>query len=311
MNNHPDITEKLLSLKAGQEIELSAMQGWPAGGYLLSQEHVGALQAAWLADRPLLVRGDPGLGKSQLAQAIAAYLDWGLVSVVIHYNTVIDDLLFSVDHLERLHQANRTNGDSDLSIDQYVRPGKVWQSLAPDTLKQYGADKPHQKTGTVLLIDEIDKADASLPNALLEVLNHKVISCPHLTEPVQQAGYPILVVITSNDERLLPMAFIRRCAVLDLHLKTGEAGMNQLTDIYKTHCKYAQAPELSSEQVKAIVDLVLKQRHATSTRSEEYKPGTSEFLDVIRALGQYPETERDRQLEILKDHLICKYQQRQ
>jgi MoxR-like ATPase len=83
----PNDNEKIKQLTDEKPIKLEQMQGWPAGHYKLSPAHVGAIQAAYFCQRPLLVRGGPGLGKSQLAQAIASLLGWGLITSVVHYNT--------------------------------------------------------------------------------------------------------------------------------------------------------------------------------------------------------------------------------
>jgi MoxR-like ATPase len=308
---------KILNLTADQEIKLNPMPGWPAGGYRLSDKHAGAIQAAYFAKRPLLVRGDPGLGKSQLAQAIASYLDWGLVTTVIHYNSSFEDLLYSQDHLERLYDANQQTaetaddepgGKGKLNLEKYIRPGKIWQAMAPETVEKYKTKRPHDKSGTVLLIDEIDKADSTLPNALLEVLNNGAISVPCLDKPIEQANHPYFVVITSNDERLLPQAFIRRCAVLDLHLKQDETeAIAQLTDIYKTHLKYNAALALDDSLVNQAASLVVSQRQSQS--GGEYHSGTSEFLDVIKALCEFPQKSSEH-LAMLATHLINKNQQR-
>lgn len=312
-------TDKILNLQETQEIELFKMQGWPAGGYRLSKAHAGAIQAAYFAQRPLLVRGDPGLGKSQLAQAIACYLNWGLVTSVVHYNTHIEDLLFNQDHLERLYDANRQSAvgkdnaddnddESKLAPKNYIRPGKIWQAMAPGTVSDYSCERPHTKKGTVLLIDEIDKADSSLPNALLEVLNNRSISIPFKNDPIQEKSHPLFVVITSNDERLLPQAFLRRCAILDLRLSEDkEKAQLELIDIYNTHKNYN--PELSLDEalVKEAAKLVVEQRGKQS--KEEYHAGTSEFLDLIKALCQFPE-QNSENLKMLSTHLINKNQQR-
>jgi MoxR-like ATPase len=309
------IKSKILKLKENQEIKLKEIQGFPSGGYRLSQEHVGAIQAAYFTKRPLLVRGDPGLGKSQLAHAIASFLDWGLLSTVIHYNSNIEDLLYSQDHLERLHDANQTksNGVEDtakqLAPEKYIRPGKIWQAIAPSTLSDFCGVKPHDKQGSVLLIDEIDKADSSLPNALLEVLNNKTISVPCLKEPINQdKEHPLFVVITSNDERLLPQAFLRRCAVLDLRLEQEEEkAIEQLTNVYKTHLKFNVELALDEKLVREAAKLVIVQRSKQSP--EEYHSGTSEFLDVIKALCEFPDKNSEN-LNTLSSYLINKNQQR-
>ncbi|GAA6168373.1 AAA family ATPase [Sessilibacter corallicola] len=282
------------------------------GNYHLTDQHIGAIQAAFLSNRPLLVRGDPGLGKSQLAYAIASILDWGVVKAVVQYNTTVESLLYDVDHIERLHFANlQTQSKQNLSVNRFLKPGKIWQAIAPNSLDKLAAEvdgdikPPHEKGGTVLLIDEIDKADSSLPNALLDVLDTGEISCPYTNFPIKasQEQHPYMVVVTSNEERLLPMAFIRRCAILDLTLDNKE----QLIAIYNAHqFNDEKLAELSSDLVEQVADFIFKQR----SHAKDYKPGTSEFLDTLRALSQFDKEERTVKLETLKQHLITKKQQR-
>jgi MoxR-like ATPase len=145
----PNDNEKIKQLTDEKPIKLEQMQGWPAGHYKLSPAHVGAIQAAYFCQRPLLVRGGPGLGKSQLAQAIASLLGWGLITSVVHYNTSVDDLLYSIDHVKRLDEAN-SGDDKVKSIDKYLQPGKLWQAIAPSTLSEYDLEQPHNKSGSVL-----------------------------------------------------------------------------------------------------------------------------------------------------------------
>ncbi|WP_111979908.1 AAA family ATPase [Algibacillus agarilyticus] len=297
------MSNKLLALEAGYIIKTEALDGWPKSCYRLDGEHIGAIQAAYFANRPLLVRGDPGLGKSQLALAIAAILDFDLITSPIHYNTTIEDLLYSIDHLQRLHDVQANNKTPEqLAIKNYVKPGKVWQAIAPEN-----QSKPCKKEGRVLLIDEIDKADSTLPNALLEVLNNKSITIPHMDVPItQKADHQVFIVITSNEERLLPEAFLRRCAILDLRLpKDKNQAVEQLICIYQAHCeKELIIPLDKDETVNAIATWVVEQRQK---QDANYQSGTSEFLDVIKAVNQYKQP-TEAVLQTLKKHLIDKYQ---
>ncbi len=303
LNNQP--LKTLLDLKSDSVNTLNA-------SYVLTNRHIGAIQAAFLSNRPLLVRGDPGLGKSQLAYAIASILDWGVVKAVVQYNTTVESLLYDVDHIERLHFANlHTQNKQDLSVMRFLKPGKIWQAIAPNSLDKLAAEidgdikPPHEKGGTVLLIDEIDKADSSLPNALLDVLDTGEISCPYINFPIKasQEQHPYMVVVTSNEERLLPMAFIRRCAILDLTLDNKE----QLIAIYNAHkTNDENLAELSIDLVEQVAEFIFEQRE----HAKDYKPGTSEFLDTLRALSQFKEEEREAKLATLQKHLILKAQQR-
>ncbi len=309
--NKQTINNTIMQLRAGT-----------IGDYVLSAEHIGAIQAAWFTQRPLLVRGDPGQGKTRLAYALAEHLEWGLVKSTVQYNSNIDDLLYSIDHLERLFVANQKhengqgqealslskNGQDQetLSLSKFVRPGKIWQAMAPSSLESYGCNKPHNKAGTVLLIDEIDKADATLPNALLEVLDEKRISLPFEQKAIEKdLNQGLFVVITSNEERQLPKAFLRRCAVLELALKKeGDGGgIQQLQAIYKAH--YPQSTLFSEECITQVAQAVLDER--AKRQESEYKPGTSEFLDLLKVLAKFPEPQREEQLKLFSQHLLLKH----
>ena len=306
-NNH-DIVQKVLSLEANMLIKLDKMQGWPEGHYQLSKKHIGAIQAAYFSGRPLLVRGGAGLGKSQLAQAIASYFDWGLISTVIHYNTSIDELLYSIDHVKRLDDANLKDEKVD-TMEQYLQPGKIWQAIAPDSLSDFKKNKPHNKSGSVLLIDEIDKADSTLPNALLEVLANSSLSIPYINEAISASEqHPFMVIITSNDERLLPQAFLRRCAVLDLQLPDNrEEAIEWLLEILNAHyfdqSVKAELMDIAIEVANQVIDY---RTRVLQGNSGDYLPGTSEFLDTIKSLVLFPVAERSDKLKELSEHLIEK-----
>ncbi|GAB2191027.1 MoxR family ATPase [Sessilibacter sp. MAH1] len=309
--------QKILSITGNHTVNINLDLSTVPSAYLLSPSQAGAIQAAFLSNRPLLVRGDPGLGKSQLAYAIASILNWGVVKAVVQYNTTVESLLYDVDHIERLHFANlQTQSNQDLSVIRFLKPGKIWQAIAPNSFDDLSSElnlpennkhkKPHDKEGTVLLIDEIDKADSSLPNALLDVLDTGEISCPYVNFAIKasQEKHPYMVVVTSNEERLLPMAFIRRCAILDLTLDDK----SQLMAIFEAHkTRDEKLNKLSEELAEQVADFIFEQR---GKNDKDYKPGTSEFLDMLRALSQFDEGEREAKLTTLQQHLIVKNQQR-
>ncbi len=308
----PVLNDKVLSLTDKEPIKLTKMQGWPSGHYKLSPDHVGAIQAAYFSKRPLLVRGGPGLGKSQLAQTVASILDWGLISTVVHYNTTMDELLYSVDHVKRLDEANRPKSTVK-KLSKYLQPGKVWQAIAPDTLRRYGKIRPHQKTGTVLLIDEIDKADSTLPNALLEVLANGALSVPYLDDAIcSNENHPYFVVITSNDERLLPQAFLRRCAVLDIQLPDEKTKVIEwMMGIFRTHYPEKKQQTDLTKLAEKVADKVWEHRNQVKQKNNgDYLAGTSEFLDMLRTLLCFSAEERDEKLTILSECLIEKSQLR-
>lgn len=214
-----EFEQKLL---AKDVFSLPAKAGLRPSYHRFNNEVMDAIVTAFSIGRPLLVKGDPGLGKSQIAHAVAVAQDWNLLMHVVHSGTEPTELLYRIDHVKRLSQAQImgviTDKDSvdPLSLineEKFVVPGAIWWSYNAASAKQFYkeskgsyqsaySEEVDSNKRSVLLIDEIDKAESELPNALLEVLNNhsfhapvqdKVISARDGTEP--------FVVITSNSHR--------------------------------------------------------------------------------------------------------------
>lgn len=305
---------------------LVAKGGLPASYHRFSQEVIDAVVTAHNINRPLLVKGDPGLGKSQIAHAIAQCQKWNLLVHVVHSRTEPTDLLYRVDHVKRLAKAQLIGaiGNTDhkaalkqLDEDRFVVPGPLWWAYNAESAKTFYDDEQNdyqsalvqeikQEQPSVLLIDEIDKADIELPNSLLEILNNNSFHVPTKDKTIQvdKTKRPF-VVITSNDHRALPHAFLRRCVVLNLQLAEGNEGEQQLINIANAHEK--DLSKISNNIVKKAAQMTIQRRE--NAGESEYKPGTSEFLDLLKALsrnGYEDEAEQLEAIDVISKYLLHK-----
>lgn len=278
-------------------------------GYVFNDKIVLAVNTALATGRPLLVRGDSGVGKSSLAAAIAAQLDtpaapWHKLDRVISSRTEARDLLWEVDHLRRLQDAH----DSDAKIKEqgsYVQPGILWWAFdsvsaekqykeAGNNGPRYDGSKPGEakKGRAVVLLDEIDKADPDLPNNLLVPIGSLKFLCEPTQEPVSaNPDNAPLLVITSNDERELPAAFLRRCIELYIDLPDED----RLLDIGAR--RYAQ---LTKERRERVLQLILDSK--PKDWQGRARPVPAEYLDALRAVATLTENKPDADVdELLKN----------
>jgi MoxR-like ATPase len=226
----------LMQIKVGYTTELFTCGGMPEQVHVFDQQSIDAINAALAAGRPLLVRGEPGTGKSQLARAAAKVLGRVFVSYVVDSRTESRDLLWQFDAVSRLAEAQLSGALNEdpqqardrLEVINFVAPGPLWWAFAWNNASDQAAkigQAPYPQTdggkpdkGCVVLVDEIDKAESDVPNGLLEALGIGQFTPMGRQEPVS-AGDPVpLVIITTNEERRLPDAFVRRCMVLHLQL---------------------------------------------------------------------------------------------
>ncbi len=276
-------------------IELPKRGTFPRAAHLFDRKSVDAINAALASSRPLLVRGEPGTGKSQLARAAAEAFQpkRAFMSFVIDARSEARDLLYSFDAVARLADAQARAHEGDLGMDHYVAPGPLWWVFAPDEAAQQadqsraeGGPRPvtpsrwKKENGMVLLIDEIDKADASVPNGLLEVLGLARFDLPggRAVELADEVPPP-LVIITTNEERTLPDPFLRRCLVLNLALPEDE------NELRSELCERGAAhfPTLHADIVTEAARQLATDRSRLKAAGA-YAPGCAEYLDLLRAL---------------------------
>ncbi|MEF8703683.1 MAG: MoxR family ATPase [Candidatus Accumulibacter sp. UW26] len=305
--------------------------GDQAGGippYLFPEKALIAIDVALASERPLLVAGPPGCGKSRLAQAMAAVLGWNFLCKTMTSRTRLEQLTVDIDQLRRLHDAHcaavprarATNPSSRpaaaLKPDAaYYNPGIFWWAFDCESASRRGVTKkklpsdvtdlvfpgtrripPEEHQHTVLLIDEIDKAEPDLPNDLLEPLDRRSFDLPHGTALTAAADQKLFTVITTNRERELPRAFLRRCVTIIL----DEPDADGLTEIAEAH-----QPQADRRRIRAIAERVVACR-LEATEQDLRAPGTSEFLDAVRVCEELKIDVDGRLWEQIKGAVLLK-----
>lgn len=312
----------MLKIQPDLLVGLPQIGTWPETVHVFDEDSQWAINAALAANRPLLIRGEPGCGKSQLARAAAHCLKRAFISSVVHARTSCEDLQYHFDAVARLGEAQTIAArgmvdDVHVLLDplNFLSPGPLWWVFDYQGAK-LTAEKgraQHQKPiepeawnpdqGCVLLIDEIDKAEADLPNGLLETLGNGAFTVPFLSEPVGGHGNTRpLVIITTNEERELPAAFTRRCLVLHLAPPSREDKLVEwLMARGKAHFGVACSDEVRKQAADQLVD-----DRKTARDLGLPQPGQAEYLDLLRALVELdPDLARaglleEKQLAVLK-----------
>ena len=281
--------------------------------YVFNDEVRLAIRVARATGRPLLVRGAPGWGKSSLAKAASSHLGWDFRSEVITSRTQARDLLWQPDLLLRLNDAQAQKLDQDWAA--YIRPGVLWWAFDPPGAERQAAryarrpapagfDAAAPPRRTVVLLDEIDKADPDVPNNLLVPLGDLTFEVEELgiTVRCDPADAP-LVIITTNEERDLPAAFLRRCVELRLPAVGGpdDDGAKRRALLLEIGTRHFES-ELGEEAVRRIADGVLGNGGAPAPEpgTEAALPSPAEFLDTLRAaatiLGPKPAAKKLEQI---------------
>jgi len=292
-----------IEARIGEVLALERTGAWPATRHKLDESPARALMAALAAGRPLLVRGEPGVGKSQLARAAANLLERPFVPVVIQPDSEYQELLWAMDHTKRLADAQLAAHTGDTArvqeLANYIAPGALWwafnwQSAGTQAgLCRHNFNPPEDidpelalARGCVLLIDEIDKADIALANGLLEVLGNREFNVPPLGIAVRAEVHPPpLVVLTSNDTRQLPAALLRRCVVLEMTLP--EDPKAHFVERGATHF-----PEMDPDLLERAAEQILGDREACPDNA---RTGLAEYLDLLRALDEVAKGETAEQ----------------
>ncbi|MGX5914200.1 AAA family ATPase [Aliidiomarina sp. Khilg15.8] len=225
--------------------------------YIVSDELALAVNAAVKLQKPLLLKGEPGTGKTRLAEELAASLQAPLLQWQIKSTTKAQQGLYEYDAVSRLRDS-QLGSDKVEDIANYIRPGKLWQAFeAPE--------RP------VLLIDEIDKADIEFPNDLLHELDQMSFHVYETGEQITAAQRPI-VIITSNNEKELPDAFLRRCFFHYIRFPDAET----LQQIVQVHY-----PDIQKKLLNTALEVFFDLRDMPNLKK---KPSTSELLDWLQLL---------------------------
>ena len=225
--------------------------------YVATEALKQAVNAAVTLERPLLIKGEPGTGKTLLAEELAASLGTRLITWHIKSSTKAAQGLYEYDAVSRLR-------DSQLGVEgvenvaNYIKPGKLWEAFT---------------TGerVVLLIDEIDKADIEFPNDLLQELDRMEFHVYETGETIRARHRPI-IVITSNNEKELPDAFLRRCFFHYIEFPDRET-MQQIVDVH--------FPDIAPKLVGEALEVFFELRQAPGLKK---KPSTSELVDWLKLL---------------------------
>jgi MoxR-like ATPase len=240
-----------------------------------------AVNVALATNRPLLLSGRPGSGKSTLARHVAACLGWEYQEDTVTSRTQANDLLWKFDALRRLSDASTPNIEVGEEA-EYVEPGVLWWTFDPGSAWRSSSLVATKKalaglskiTGVVVLLDEIDKAEPDVPNDLLVPLSDRKFHPKGYSEPVE-AKSDYLLCITTNAERELPQAFVRRCVTLSL----TRPNKDKLREIAVEHNSGLKKEDKVLDHVLTAFLELEKEMIAEHRRP----PSTAEFLDAVRA----------------------------
>ena len=225
--------------------------------YVATRELAVAVNASVSLQKPLLLKGEPGTGKTMLAYEVAKALDKRLITWHIKSTTNAHQGLYEYDAVSRLRDSQL--GDKRVyDVENYIKKGKLWEAF-------------ESEEQVVLLIDEIDKADIEFPNDLLQELDRMEFYCYELNRTIAAKQRPI-VIITSNNEKELPDAFLRRCFFHFIRFPDRET-MQQIVQVHY--------PDLDKELLERAMKAFFAVRDVKALKK---KPSTSELIDWIKLL---------------------------
>jgi MoxR-like ATPase len=225
--------------------------------YVATDDLRMAVNAAVTLERPLLIKGEPGTGKTMLAEEVALGLGMRLIQWHVKSTTKAQQGLYEYDAVSRLRDSQLGDGKVH-DIANYIRKGKLWEAFAADEQ-------------VVLLIDEVDKADIEFPNDLLQELDRMEFFVYETGETVKAKQRPI-IIITSNNEKELPDAFLRRCFFHFINFPDRDT-MREIIDVHY--------PDITQTLVKEALEVFFDVRSIPGMKK---KPSTSELIDWLKLL---------------------------
>lgn len=225
--------------------------------YVATDDLRMAVNASVALQRPLLIKGEPGTGKTMLAEEVAAGLGKTLIQWHIKSTTKAQQGLYEYDAVSRLRDSQLGDGKVE-DISQYIKRGKLWEAFTADEQ-------------VVLLIDEVDKADIEFPNDLLVELDRMEFFVYETGETVKARHRPI-IIITSNNEKELPDAFLRRCFFHFINFPSKET-MKEIIDVHY--------PDIQASLVQEALQAFFELREIPGLKK---KPSTSELIDWLKLL---------------------------
>lgn len=225
--------------------------------YIASDDLAMAVNAAIALEKPLLIKGEPGTGKTMLAEQIAESTGMELVQWHIKSTTKAHQGLYEYDAVSRLRDS-QLGDDKVADVGNYIKKGKLWEAFASEKR-------------VVLLIDEIDKADIEFPNDLLQELDKMEFFVYETGETIQAINRPV-IIITSNNEKELPDAFLRRCFFHYINFPSRET-MKAIIDVHY--------PDIQKKLVDEALEVFFELRELPGLKK---RPSTSELIDWLKLL---------------------------